>query len=225
MIYFIYLGGESTKQKWTNAYELARAGRLYEIDPAILVAHYSSLRSIMKDTMQLPDDLTPEKFKAYWYYGSSGTGKSKSAFQQYRNAYRKNAANKWWDGYCYQDCVIMDDLDVKHEYMVYHLKIWSDLYGFVAEIKGGAMSIRPSTLIVTSNYHPSQIWTNPGDLQPIMRRFKMVHYLYDDEPSHDFGYQEEEVRSPRPDARIPEPAQYAPGFVPHVIPGADEFII
>ena len=39
-------------------------------------------------------------------------------------------------------------------------------------IKGGQITLRPQLIIVTSNYHPKEIWTSPKDLDPILRRFK-----------------------------------------------------
>lgn len=106
-----------------------------------------------------------------WYYGASGTGKSRTARQLHPNAYLK-AANKWWDGYQGEDTVIIDDLDSSHACLAHHLKIWGDHYPFLAETKGGAIKIRPTSIIITSNLSIEQMW--PYDLassEPIFRRF------------------------------------------------------
>ena len=61
--------------------------------------------------------------------------------------------------------------------MLGNLKRWGEHEPFAAEDKfGGFKTIRPKHIAVTSNYHPRDIWPNPKELQPIMRRFKVVRF-------------------------------------------------
>lgn len=110
-----------------------------------------------------------------WHYGPTGTGKSSTVRKENPIFYHK-IPNKWWDGYKDQEVVIIDDFGEEHSCLGYHLKIWADHYPFTAEVKGTTISLRPSKIIVTSNYHPSQIWAKQEQLQPILRRFKMIEY-------------------------------------------------
>lgn len=123
------------------------------------------------------EDLPSGTQVGYWYYGETGTGKTYAAKEEFPNAYIKNANTKWWDGYKNQENVIMDDFDKAHNYMGYHLKIWADRYAFHAEVKGGAQVIRPQKIVVTSNYHPKDIWEDATTIEPILRRFKVVHFV------------------------------------------------
>jgi len=152
-------------------------GAFDEIPGNLRVQYYNTWKKIRMDlgvnVVDLPPSSVPVNF---WYFGKTGTGKSRSARADFPDAYLKNAATKWWDGYIDQENVIIDDLDKKHEYQGYCLKIWADMYAFVAESKGASMMIRPKVIVVTSNYHPSDIWIDNTTLEPILRRFKVVEF-------------------------------------------------
>ncbi|AXQ65767.1 MAG: helicase [Cressdnaviricota sp.] len=166
--------GNMEKERWANFISLAEQDRLEEIDPKDRVKHYRAaeyFRSEGAKKRRLED--TEERME--WYYGPSGTGKSRKARSENPAAYLK-MCNKWWDGYADEDCVIIEDFDKKHDVLAHHMKIWGDRYDFLAEHKGGAKRIRPKKIIVTSNYHPKDIWTQVSDLEPILRRFKCVHF-------------------------------------------------
>lgn len=117
------------------------------------------------------------KLENEWHYGPTGTGKSRGVTEKYPNLFRKNP-NKWWDGYQGEEVVLIDDFDkTLHSCLGYYIKIWGDHYPFKAECKGSTMQIRPQKIIITSNYHPKDIWSDPQTLQPIMRRFKVHRYV------------------------------------------------
>lgn len=152
-----------------------------EIDKDLLIRHYGSLRRIQFDFRVRPADLPPitsEVKHAEWWYGPSGTGKSRCSRKEFPDAYLKAANTKWWCGYSGEDNVIIDDFDKSHDYMGYHLKIWCDMYVFLGEIKGqqNGVPIRPKKIIITSNYHPKDIWTDPMTLEPLLRRCKVVRF-------------------------------------------------
>ena len=84
--------------------------------------------------------------------------------------------NKWWDGYAEQDVVILEDFDKRHDVLIHHLKIWADRYPFPVEWKGGSSVIRPKKMIVTSNWHPKDIWSAAEDIEPILRRFHVTRF-------------------------------------------------
>lgn len=85
--------------------------------------------------------------------------------------------NKWWDGYNDEEAVILDDFpkdDGKGPYLGAFLKQWVDRYTFNAEIKGCVRAIRPKTIVITSNWHPREIWSDVGIIEPLMRRFHIT---------------------------------------------------
>lgn len=112
-----------------------------------------------------------------WYWGATGTGKSRKAHEEHPGAYVKGQ-NKWWDGYDGQKEVLIDDIAPETaRCLTHHIKNWADRYPFPAEYKGGMATIAPVKLIITSNYSPEQIWGDfPADLEAIKRRFQVVHF-------------------------------------------------
>lgn len=170
-------GGEKNAEKWILAKEKAKGGNLDEIDPQIFVTFYGQLRTIRRDHMAKALDLPDGHQIGYWYYGKTGVGKTYAAINEFPDSYRKSAAHHWWDGYQGEDNVIIDDFDKYHVKQGYYLKIWVQRYAFIAEIKGSAQSIRPRSIVVTSNYRMEDIWDDEATLAPLRRRFKVVHFM------------------------------------------------
>lgn len=162
------------KKRYACAMEAAFEGEFEKIDADLFTRHYSTYKRMRHDKLT-ERKLTDTEEQMEWYYGPAGTGKSRKARSENPEAYLKNC-NKWWDGYVDQDVVIIDDFDKKHEVLVHHLKHWGDRYPFLAEVKGSSQKIRPRKVIVTSNYHPREIWETVSDLGPILRRFKVTHF-------------------------------------------------
>lgn len=161
--------GEGTKKKWDVIYQAAKDGDVDLIPDEIRFKFPKLIESHrVFDTQD-----TEEKMD--WYYGGSGTGKSRRAREENPGCYLK-MCNKWWDGYAGQAVVLIEDFDKNHAVLIHHMKIWADRYKFPAEIKGAKIDIRPRRIIVTSNYHPRDIWVDDKDLGPILRRYKITHF-------------------------------------------------
>lgn len=163
--------GKVEQERWKNAWSQAKAGNIDGVDYDIRFRHYHTIKAIAKDYMAKPDDLT--EMDNYWYWGPPGVGKSRSARILYPEAYFKNC-NKWWDGYQHEENVIIDDFELNMgDKLGHHLKIWGQQASFIAEIKGGAMHIRPKRIIITSNYSMEEVFGfNLSMLAAIKRRFK-----------------------------------------------------
>lgn len=165
-------GGESNKERWDRARMAAQEGRFEDIDSDIYLRCYGTIKRIRMDELLVNKIYEDTEQHMQWVYGKAGVGKSRYARETYPGAYLKTC-NKWWDGYQGEDVVIIEDFDKDHEKLCHHLKIWGDRYPFPAEVKGGQIKIRPKLIVITSNWHPAEIWSAPQDLEPILRRFEI----------------------------------------------------
>lgn len=165
--------GQMEKDRWALALEQAKTSGEVE-DPQIAFIHARTISYIFDQELR-KRQLVDTDAEHEWYWGASGTGKSYTARTKYPGAYLK-MCNRWWDGYVDEEFVIIEDFDTGHNGLCHHMKIWSDRYEFNAEKKGSTVKIRPKKIIVTSNYHPSSIWSSPEDIEPILRRFKVTEF-------------------------------------------------
>lgn len=170
--------GDCNKRRHEEAFQAAKEGRFEDIPADLRLRFYGTFKKVREDYIPKPKPLTV--LQNEWRYGPTGTGKSRSAQEMYPDAYLKKANTKWWDGYIDQEVVIIDDFDKYHVQLGYELKIWLDHYPFQAERKGGSTNIRPKKIIITSNYHPMEIWDDLKTLEPVLRRVTLVKCGIDD---------------------------------------------
>lgn len=158
-------GKLSIEERWA----LAKAGE-FELLPPEHIKIYQYVHSKYRTVADR------DVLDNIWVQGFSGCGKSRWVRDTYPTFFVKSMS-KWWDGYNGEEVVVLDDFDPKHaEFLSYYLKIWADRYVFNAEVKGGMMSIRPKTFIITSQYAIEDCFQSPQDIAAIARRF-VVHSL------------------------------------------------
>ena len=174
-------GGAGNAARFGKAIEHARSGNIEKVrdeDPQMYLLHGVRLESLYAPEVGPMDgELLHE-----WWCGPSGSGKSRLLWELYPKHFPK-ALNKWWDGYRFQDVVAIEEWSPKNDCTASSLKRWADRYPFPGEIKGGCLQqLRPLKVIVLSNYTPQQCFLNSEDLQPILRRFTVIHFP--DQMSH-----------------------------------------
>lgn len=113
-------------------------------------------------------------------WGPTGTGKSKTALDQYPGAFWKRSTaggTDWWDGYdCHEDVVIDEFYGWIRWDMLLRLL---DRYPLTLDTKGGAVSFVARRIIITSNCHPSTWYNYDGKKQyaTLERRLDKIGYI------------------------------------------------
>ena len=168
-------GGEGNKARYAAAIKLGMEGKadvVREEDPQLYLLHGVRIESLYApEAVPLDGELLHE-----WWVGPAGSGKSRLLWELYPNHFPKQR-NKWWDRYRFEDVVAIEEWSPKNDCTASALKEWADRYPFTGEIKGGAMQkLRPKKIIVLSNYTPQQCFLNAEDLEPMLRRFTVIHF-------------------------------------------------
>jgi len=171
--------GAASKESWSEILNAAEKGNwnfLKENYPRVWVTMSEKLISKrIPDTTTIEGGLVNE-----WWYGKTGTGKSRLAWEKYGSICYQKMLNKWWDGYDSQEVVIIEEWSPKNDVTSSALKIWADRYPFTAQIKGGVLQkIRPAKIIVISNYPLEDCFQDSRDVEPISRRFLQYEFPKD----------------------------------------------
>lgn len=107
-----------------------------------------------------------------WFWGKTGTGKTRKALEILPNAYMTMANLKWWDGYSGEEDVIFDDIrpmDIQFNFLLRLL----DRYQVRVEFKGGSREFLARNIIVTSPNHP-QDFSSTEDVKQLLRRIDEI---------------------------------------------------
>nr|QTE03447.1 MAG: replication-associated protein [Turdus hortulorum CRESS-DNA-virus sp.] len=145
------------KRQWNEAFAAAKCGAMDSIPADMRIRYYNTFKAIRTDFQEKPVDF--KQPTGVWLYGEPGVGKS--LFTKQFEHYVKNH-NKWWCGYQNEPVALLDDLEPKTAHALStHLKHWGDAYAFRGEVKGGSLMLRPSVVLVTSNYSQQEIFGRP----------------------------------------------------------------
>lgn len=120
-----------------------------------------------------------EKKTIYWFCGETGSGKTKEAWRLARDnegieeddeavdqaIWYSNGDCKWFDGYCGQGTVIIDDLRSNTWEFSWLLRL-TDCYPVRVPIKGGFVRWQPKLIIITAPDEPRVIYSNHETSEP-----------------------------------------------------------
>lgn len=159
---------------WDRVLEQAKKGDLEGIPADIVVRYYSSIIRIRQDF----DRCVGIQKTVNVYWGATGVGKSRTAWEQAGlDAYAKDPLSKWWDGYQGEKHVVMDEF--RGIISVAHLLRWFDRYPIRVEVKGSSRPLLAETVWITSNLHPSDWYPELDEetKKALMRRLTVRHFV------------------------------------------------
>uniref|UniRef100_A0A345MQ25 Replication-associated protein n=1 Tax=Cressdnaviricota sp. TaxID=2748378 RepID=A0A345MQ25_9VIRU len=163
----------AVKTDWEMVWKAAIEGRMLEIPASVRIQHYRTLRAITGDH----SPCLPIVRKCYVFWGKSGTGKSRRAWEEAGElAYAKGSRTKFWDGYQGESSVIIDEF--RGGIDVTYLLRWLDRYPVRVEIKGSSMPLSMKTCWITSNISPVHWYPDLDDdtLDALKRRLDIIYF-------------------------------------------------
>lgn len=110
----------------------------------------------------------------HWYYGGTGTGKTRQVFEMHdpEEVYRP-VNYKWWEGYDGHKVVLLDDL--RKDFCKFHeLLTLIDIYPYKVECKGGSRQIQATTFYITCCHPPEKVYQTEEDVQQLVRRLSII---------------------------------------------------
>jgi len=174
--------GEGEKRRWADAFEAVKENRIEDVPADIKCRHLKSIEyAVTREADSLRKLSNLETLDNQWRWGDPKSGKSEGARLENPDHYLKLVRSKWFDHYNHEAVVLIEDLDPESAKQAQYIKTLADIYPVRVEVKGGTLMIRPKRIIVTSNYHPSDIFSGV-DLEAILRRFNVLHFTHD--PNH-----------------------------------------
>ena len=191
---------EAKKQKkindWSRKKYLMTMNDWEQLDTEFPGFVYSSMGQTMKREImkQANDEFTKPlvgKLKNFIIWGPSGTGKSSSVALLYPNCYKKQKGSQYWDAYDKTNpdhsVVWIDEMSKetlrtfsgKQDGGFEFLKELADRYAVTVDEKyTKGYKIRPKTIIITMNEHPTSLLPERAieiNKQALFRKFKILY--------------------------------------------------
>lgn len=122
----------------------------------------------------------------YWFWGPTGTGKTRKAFEMFPNAWVSGKSGKWWEGYYGQPDVIIDDFRPDWCHFVELLRIL-DRYPYRVEVKGSSTQLLAKNIVITCPFSPATMYCGREDVAQLLRRISVIEEFGTDRNGTEVG--------------------------------------
>lgn len=117
-----------------------------------------------------------DDIECFWFWGPTGTGKTRTVHELEDDLYGAQDDLKWWDGYFGQEAVIVDDFRGQCP-LNYLLKVL-DRYPMKTQVKSAMTNLEMKRIYITSCKPPEEVYKNCGEnIDQLVRRFKEIRYF------------------------------------------------
>ncbi len=112
------------------------------------------------------------------YFGPTGCGKTRKAYEEDPGLYSKDPSSMWFDGYHGQETLLLDDYSGAASKMSLNTMLQLlDRFPVNVQIKGGYAKMTARHIVLTTNLHPS-VWFNyrkrESQYLALQRRFTKI---------------------------------------------------
>lgn len=155
---------------------------IYEEDGTMMdvISEATSYQALRSGQILLTYKPPKQKFfpkTVHWFWGPSGTNKTRTAVESCSDDYWISGENlKWFDGYFGQKFVIIDDF--RKDFCTFHFLLrLLDVYHLRVPYKGGFVEWNPDLIFITSCYAPSDVYETREDIYQLLRRITEIRYF------------------------------------------------
>jgi len=115
------------------------------------------------------------KPNTFWFWGKTGTGKSKTAYEMFPDLHRQGCQMfPWWEGYDAHENVLIDDVKECTLKLYSYLLEVLDRYECRIQVKGGSRQLLAKNIIITSSFNPAELFSHFDDATELLRRIDEV---------------------------------------------------
>lgn len=203
--------GQGTRSDIAQLVQSIEAGAreldIFEEHPEFFIKHPTGVRR----AIQIRQPKRNFKTKVYWFYGTSGSGKSQKAHEiGGLNAYYKNASMEFWEHYQNEEIVIIDDYRPGMCCFSEFLRLL-DRYPHMVNVKGNFAQFNSKVIIITTPKTPRETWSQQKEenLYQLERRItQIVQFVrgktpWSDDKQCEFVFDPDEEHIDREDPSYP----------------------